>query len=93
MLEYIYMYFLIGNGEIVYTDIEGQLGKISNSIETDSEIVLEPEDGVFSENVDLEGVKFDDDDEDDENAISVEKLKRECLGSPELELKDFEGDK
>ncbi|XP_018571784.1 WD repeat and HMG-box DNA-binding protein 1 [Anoplophora glabripennis] len=83
-----------GNGEIVYTDIEGQLGRISNAVKIDSVLEIEPvpiEDGACSEDVDFEEVMFDDD-EDNENAISVEKLKRECLGSPESEFKNLDDD-
>lgn len=59
--------------------------KIDSLVEVESEQI---EDGAFSEDADFENVKFDDDDdEDNENAISVEKLKRDCLGSPESELK------
>lgn len=80
----------------MYTDIEGQLGKISNSIKADSISGIESEitgDDLLPEEADFEEVKFDDDDEDNENAVSVEKLKRECLGSPESELKDLEDGK
>ncbi|XP_030761821.1 WD repeat and HMG-box DNA-binding protein 1 isoform X2 [Sitophilus oryzae] len=77
------------NGKIVYTDIEGQLSIMSNcsKMEMVSE-TNEPEIENFTENeVDFGDVNFDDADEDNENAVSVEKLKQQYLGSPESELK------
>lgn len=79
-----------GNGELVYTDVEGQLGIIKDCIEqNNSHEKGEQMEGVengFSEDVDFGDVQFEDDDEDNENAISVEKLKKEIMGETEPEL-------
>ncbi|KAG5888708.1 hypothetical protein JTB14_035773 [Gonioctena quinquepunctata] len=69
-----------GNGEIIYTDIEGQLGIISKSIKclAENEPGLEPvENGHLEDNdVDFTGIQFEEDDEDNENAISLEQIKK-----------------
>lgn len=77
------LFSILGNGEIVYTDVEGQLGVITDAVqvetnETESEAV-----DAFRD-VDFGNVQLDDD--DNENAISVEKLKRDVLGTLEPEL-------
>lgn len=85
---------------MIYTDIEGQLCTISEAIKMPSK------QNDLSNHVDLvengdsedddvrfqdDDVRFqDDDDEDNENAISVEKLKREIMGTPDSELKNLE---
>lgn len=78
---------------MIYTDIEGQLCTISEAIEVLSKQndVSKPID--TSEIDDFEDVQFQDedvDDDDNENAISVEKLKREIMGTPDSELKNLE---
>ncbi|KAF7279193.1 hypothetical protein GWI33_007600 [Rhynchophorus ferrugineus] len=74
-----------GNGEIVYTDVEGQMSVMSNCCQLEH---------IEADELDQQSTEMDfqvnnDDDEDDENAISVEKLKQQYMGSPEPELKDF----
>ncbi|XP_076266866.1 chromosome transmission fidelity 4 [Rhynchophorus ferrugineus] len=74
-----------GNGEIVYTDVEGQMSVMSNCCQLEH---------IEADELDQQSTEMDfqvnnDDDGDDENAISVEKLKQQYMGSPEPELKDF----
>ncbi|KAJ8931898.1 hypothetical protein NQ314_015167 [Rhamnusium bicolor] len=90
---FIFKFLFKGNGQIVYTDVEGQLGIISGAVKNSSqEVDSEPmEDGVCPEyDVDFGNVQFEDDDEDNENAVSVEKLKKQYMGSPEPELQNLE---
>ncbi|XP_063907743.1 WD repeat and HMG-box DNA-binding protein 1-like [Zophobas morio] len=71
-----------GNGQIVYTDVEGQLGLASGCTEVKS-----TDDDVFTEHaLDFGDIQIESDDDDNENAISVEKLKKEVMGEPEPEL-------
>lgn len=71
-----------GNGEIAYCDVQGQLGIALNC--NQNEDIDEPE-GAIEEQLDGEidlgdvGI-IDDDDEDNENAVSLEKLKKEIMG-------------
>lgn len=78
---------------MIYTDIEGQLCTISEAIEMPSKQNEVSSHVDLAENDEFEDddVRFqDDDDEDNENAISVEKLKREIMGTPDSELKNLE---
>ncbi|RZC41194.1 WD repeat and HMG-box DNA-binding protein 1 [Asbolus verrucosus] len=71
------------NSAPVYT--EGQLGIMSYSINKQS--TISPEEGFTDNGVDFGDIQFeDDDDEDGENVISVEKLKKEVMGDVESEL-------
>nr|XP_023016671.1 WD repeat and HMG-box DNA-binding protein 1 [Leptinotarsa decemlineata] len=84
-----------GNGEIIYTDVEGQLGIITKSIKciAQNEAGSAPaEDDAFADNdVDFTGIQFEeDDDEDNENVVSVEKLKKQYMGDSDDELKKLE---
>jgi chromosome transmission fidelity protein 4 len=75
------------NGQIVYTDTEGQLGIMSECIIKNSSAL--PDD-VFTDNgVNFGDIQFEDDDDDDENdgcVVSVEKLKKQIMGDTESEL-------
>lgn len=85
----------VGNGEIAYCDVLGQLGILSNCIHE----VIDPPTIVSSENVeekhevDFSGFEFDDNDDDNENAISIEQLKQDIMGKPESELDFDKGNK
>nr|CAI5818265.1 unnamed protein product [Callosobruchus analis] len=87
-----------GNGEVIYTDVEGELGKITGVVVSNkTKNVQNNEEPAGSELGDdndfVEGAAMDDDDdEDNENAISVEKLKRDIMGSPEPELEALTDD-
>ncbi|XP_008197856.2 WD repeat and HMG-box DNA-binding protein 1 [Tribolium castaneum] len=71
-----------GNGQIVYTDTQGQLGIMSDCIS-----IKTTDDEIFTNNdLNFDDVQFESDDEDNENAISVEKLKKEVMGDVEPEL-------
>lgn len=55
--------------------------------------VKSTDDDVFTEHaLDFGDIQIESDDDDNENAISVEKLKKEVMGEPEPEL-NFEGNK
>ncbi|CAH1099771.1 unnamed protein product [Psylliodes chrysocephalus] len=84
----------LGNGQIVYTDVEGQLGtmewsvkstttKTSDAVINTKKVTTGDENGVL-----FNDEPFDDDDEDNENAFSVSKLKEQYLGDLDLESKD-----
>ncbi|XP_060519101.1 WD repeat and HMG-box DNA-binding protein 1 [Cylas formicarius] len=79
------------NGEIVYTDVEGQLGIMSKCLLSEESTISKvvDEDGFMENEVNFEDVQFEDD-EDNDNVVSVEKLKQQYLGSPESELKEFD---
>lgn len=74
----------IFNGQIVYTDTEGQLGVINNIIgEKETNEIKEVEDN--DNEVDFGDIQFEDDNEDDdENVISIEKLKKQFEEEPEV---------
>lgn len=86
----LFSYVIIGNGEIAYCDVQGELGmlvvnKTPNVVSRD-EIVEEDENSLHLElQKEVVHASSDDDDEDNENAISLEKLKRETLGPEESE--------
>lgn len=67
------------------------MGLITDAIKVENKDAYaeQSEDAFNDENFDK--IQFDDDDEDNENAISVERLKRQIMGSPEPELKDLAG--
>ncbi|KAJ6644470.1 WD repeat and HMG-box DNA-binding protein 1 [Pseudolycoriella hygida] len=70
------------NGEFAYTDNTGQLGTIIDCYNID-ENILEigiDENGSVDNDVDFGDIQFDKDDEDNENCISLERLKNETLG-------------
>ncbi|CAH0555298.1 unnamed protein product [Brassicogethes aeneus] len=83
-----------GNGQVVYTDVEGQLGIISDCINenTNKDPENEKVDDFGDNEVDFGDVQFEDDDDDNENAISVEKLKKEVMGELEPELQNLNED-
>lgn len=67
------------------------MGTISEAIEVTTDSNNDEVIEGFENDADFGDVQFqDDDDEDNENAISVEKLKREIMGSPDSELKNLE---
>ncbi|GJQ71634.1 hypothetical protein Trydic_g11333 [Trypoxylus dichotomus] len=78
----------LGNGEIAYCDIQGQLGIITNCISTlqISSAINETTDE--NAEVDFGDIQFEDDDDDDgENVVSLEKLKSSVMGiEPELQF-------
>lgn len=72
----------LGNGEIAFCDTQGQLGIVINCTKRDKEINCgNIENIVESNDIDFEDVQFEDNDEDNENAVSLEKLKNEIMGS------------
>ncbi|CAG9822132.1 unnamed protein product [Phaedon cochleariae] len=85
-----------GNGEIVYTDVEGQLGIITESVKgmtNDGPEQMNTDEMELADNdVDFTGVNFEEDnDEDNENAVSLEQLKKQYnLGEPDDELQKLE---
>ncbi|RVE48134.1 hypothetical protein evm_007194 [Chilo suppressalis] len=69
-----------GNGVLAYCDVAGQLGSIVNGFGKAS---VEPDDIEIVERVDDDDLMDDiiqDNDSDDDNAISLEKIKNETLG-------------
>lgn len=64
---------------------------ISKAVETTADDSDAQATDAFISNVDVGDVEYqdDDDDADNENAISVEKLKREVMGSPYSELQNL----
>lgn len=84
---------LLGNGDIAYCDVQGELGMITVANVTNNVVVQRNAAVVQEESLDLdlpnelfhESVNNDDDDDDGENVISLEKLKRETLGLEENE--------
>lgn len=69
--------------------MEGQLGLISQVIAiVTNDPGAEPVD--MGSDVEIGDVQFVDDDDDNENAISVEKIRRDIMGSPESELKNVD---
>ncbi|XP_017778224.1 PREDICTED: WD repeat and HMG-box DNA-binding protein 1 isoform X2 [Nicrophorus vespilloides] len=90
-----------GNGELAFADAQGNVGMATNCTETgadeddgdipDEEGAIE-EQNYESENIDFGDVQIEaeDDDEDNENAVSLEKLKKEIMGPLEPELEAIE---
>lgn len=85
----------IGNGDIAYCDVQGELGMVTVTkvISTGNDIVQvqRSEDVVVDEeSLDIQLRKeehevVESDDEDGENVVSLEKLKRETLGAQDNE--------
>ncbi|XP_057657701.1 WD repeat and HMG-box DNA-binding protein 1 [Diorhabda carinulata] len=73
----------IGNGQIVYTDVEGQLGIMTWSIiNQNKEISNKSQDVIITNELNFDNIPFeevDDDDDDDENTFSVNKLKKQYM--------------
>ncbi|CAG9836570.1 unnamed protein product [Diabrotica balteata] len=79
----------LGNGQVVYTDVEGQLGVMECSVKS---LPTNLEDDAFADDVNFDNVPFDDDDdEDNENVFSVSKLKKQFMGDDDQELKSIAG--
>ncbi|KRT85068.1 hypothetical protein AMK59_290 [Oryctes borbonicus] len=75
----------LGNGEIAYCDVQGQLGILTNCIgtlEISSEVTEKTDENA---EMDFGGIQFEDDDDDGENVVSLEKLKMSVM-EPEPEL-------
>lgn len=74
-----------GNGEIAFSDVSGEMGIIKNFI---NEANLDDDSSDEADNhVDFGNIEIkSDDDEENENAVSLEKLKREVMGEEEPEL-------
>ncbi|KAF5273925.1 hypothetical protein FQA39_LY01040 [Lamprigera yunnana] len=77
-----------GNGEIAFCDINGQLGVVNcvkptiSNDDDDKELSRNPAQKEKIENgVDFGDFQFDNDDEDDENVISLEKIKKDIMGT------------
>ncbi|KAF5308706.1 hypothetical protein FQR65_LT06067 [Abscondita terminalis] len=85
----------LGNGEIALCDVQGQLGIVVNctkeliknetNIKTNDEVM----DFQGGNEVYFDEIEFEDEDDDNENVISLEKLKKEVLGGES----ESEGDK
>ncbi|KAG4078619.1 hypothetical protein HA402_015209 [Bradysia odoriphaga] len=70
------------NGEFAYTDSTGQLGTIIDCYNADEDILengIDETDSV-KDDVDFGDIEFDKDDEDNENCVSLERIKNETLG-------------
>ncbi|KAF2895708.1 hypothetical protein ILUMI_10488 [Ignelater luminosus] len=72
----------LGNGEIAFCDVQGQLGIALNCTNIPASIET-PSDNGEADNVDFSEFQFDDADEDDENVVSLEKLKADIMGKEE----------
>ena len=74
-----------GNGEIAFSDVSGEMGIMKNCI---NEAKLNSDFSEDADNdVDFGDIEItNDDDDDNENAVSLEKLKREVMGDEEPEL-------
>ncbi|KAB0794930.1 hypothetical protein PPYR_11769 [Photinus pyralis] len=76
-----------GNGEIAFCDVQGQLGIVTNCLKPVIDVSASHvktatvnHDDQSNNEVDFEDYQFEDDDEDNENAVSIEKLKKEVMG-------------
>ncbi|KAL3269048.1 hypothetical protein HHI36_008131 [Cryptolaemus montrouzieri] len=83
-----------GLNQIVYTDIEGQLGLMSNCIDkgefSDDKNKKENEKELDEDNeVEFGDIQFEDDEEDNENVVSLEKLKKQYADDDEPELQSI----
>lgn len=85
-----YFIFSSGQNQIVYTDIEGQLGVMSDCINKEDSSKEKKEENETGEtendDVDFGEYQFEDDDEDNENAVSLEKLKKQYAEDAEPEI-------
>lgn len=82
------MFSSSGNGDIAYCDVQGELGMIS--VASEAGVVGQRDEVVQEDSLDVDLPRAlqesdGDDDEDNENVISLEKLKRETLGAEESE--------
>ncbi|KAK9890820.1 hypothetical protein WA026_012163 [Henosepilachna vigintioctopunctata] len=71
-----FMWNPVDSNQIVYTDIEGQLGLLTECIDK-QEAAVETEPMDNNSEVDFGDIQFEDDDEDNENAVSLDKLKKQ----------------
>ncbi|XP_022906813.2 WD repeat and HMG-box DNA-binding protein 1 [Onthophagus taurus] len=68
----------LGNGEIAFCDIEGELGVVTDC--TANTTLKADNKSDVGNDVDFGDIQFDDDDEDNENAVSLEKIKNNTMG-------------
>ncbi|XP_044753645.1 WD repeat and HMG-box DNA-binding protein 1 isoform X1 [Coccinella septempunctata] len=76
-----------GLNQIVYTDVEGQLGVMSDCISEKQSAEKSGAEEAENNDVDFGDYQFEDDDEDNENAVSLEKLKKQYADDDEPELR------
>lgn len=62
----------------MYCDVQGQMGLAVNCNETYDQ---QPQENDIQEDIDLIKPPIESEDEDDENVISLEKIKRDVIGS------------
>lgn len=69
-----------GNGEIVYCDVNGQMGLVINCNKTENQEANEDINDDVMDELDFKKTAEESEDDDDENVISLEKIKRDVIG-------------